>query len=55
MSIKKGEWSLNQVEKEANILFKKAGQAYIKSKLPDKPNYDKINALCVDILKEHFR
>lgn len=55
LSIKKGEWSLNQVEKEANILFKKAEQAYIKSKLPDKPNYDKINALCVDILKEHFR
>ncbi|MFH1442264.1 MAG: nucleotidyltransferase domain-containing protein [Candidatus Omnitrophota bacterium] len=55
LAIKRGEWSLNQVKKEADILFKKAEQAYIKSKLPDRPDYDKINSLCVNILEKHFK
>lgn len=54
LSIKRGEWSLEQVKKEADRLFNLAEAAYLKSKLPEQPNYEKINKLCVDILQQYF-
>ncbi len=54
LSIKRGEWSLEQIKKEADRLFKLAEIANMKSKLPEYPDHEKINKLCVDILQEHF-
>jgi len=49
LEIKRGEWSLERVQREAESLFSKAHDALIASKLPDAPDRDKINALCVHI------
>lgn len=54
LAIKRGEWTLEEVKKESLMLFKKAEAAYKKSKLPSRPNYKKIDKLCVDILRQHF-
>lgn len=54
LSIKRGEWSLEEVEKEAGRLFKLVEVAYMKSKLPEHLDEGKINKLCVEILREHF-
>ncbi|MBI5554254.1 MAG: nucleotidyltransferase domain-containing protein [Elusimicrobia bacterium] len=54
-SIKRGEWTLEEVKKESEKLFKEAEKAYKKSKLPEHPDYNKIETLGVDILKDHFR
>lgn len=54
LSIKRGEWSLDEVKKESDKLFKEAEKVYKSSKLPETPDYRKINKLCVDILKYHF-
>lgn len=53
-SIKRGEWSLEQVKNEADRLFKVAEVAYTKSRLPEHPDYEKINQLCVDICQKYF-
>jgi len=52
LQIKRGEWSLEQVKKEADRLFISAEQAYIQSKLPIEPDKDKINNLCILIIRE---
>ena len=54
LAIKQGKWPLAQVKEESNKLFRKAESAYKKSKLPLRPDEDKINALCVNILQNHF-
>lgn len=54
LSIKRGEWSLKEVKKEAKRLFKLAKIAYLKSKLPETLDYNKINKLCISILIEYF-
>lgn len=50
LEIKHGEWSLEQVKAEADRLFKVAEEAYLHSPLPLKPDLDKINDLCIDII-----
>ena len=52
ISIKKGEWSLNQVKTEAEKLFGLAQEAYVKSKLPDKPDWDRAEKLLMSILEQ---
>lgn len=54
ISIKKGEWTLQQVKAEADKLFALAQEAYIKSKLPDKPDWDKAEKLLMSILQQKF-
>jgi hypothetical protein len=51
LEIKKGEWSIEQVEKEAERLFALSESAYIASKLPDKPDFEAINNLSIDIIE----
>lgn len=55
LEIKRGEWSLEQVKKEANHLFKLAEEAYVRSSLPNKPDTEKINELCIKILESKFK
>lgn len=55
LEIKDGEWSLEQIKKEAEYLFKRAEAAYDNCKLPNECNKEKIDELCVDILSNHFK
>lgn len=55
LEIKKGEWTLEQVKKEADRLFKLAEESYINSKLPNEPDYKKINELCINILEDYLK
>lgn len=54
MEIKRGEWSLEKVKAEAERLFTNAEIAYTMSKLPDKPDHEKINQLCVTMARVHL-
>lgn len=51
LEIKRGEWSLEAVKAEAQRLFAVCEQAYIHSPLPPKPDSERINALCVELLR----
>ena len=55
IEIKTGQWSLEQVQQEADHLFKRAEKAYDECKFPNEPDRDKVNALLVEILTEHFK
>jgi len=52
LEIKRGEWSIEQVKTEADRLFIVAEQAYSMSKLPDKPDHEKINKLCIRLAND---
>lgn len=54
LEIKRGEWSLEQVQKEADRLFQLAEEAYVRSTLPNEPDYEKVNNLCVEICENRF-
>jgi len=54
LEIKRGEWSLEKVKEEAERLFISAETAYTLSKLPDRPDREKVNKLCVEIATEYF-
>lgn len=54
LEIKKGEWSLERVMELADKEFALAEQAYQNSKLPNRPDRDKINQLCVSVISEAF-
>ncbi len=54
VSIKRGEWTLEQVKAEANRLFALADEAYVRSTLPNQPDRDGAEKLLISILKEHF-
>ena len=49
MEIKRGEWSLGQVKDEIRRLLVKSEDALIASKLPEKPDREKIHRLCLEI------
>lgn len=51
LEIKAGEWSLEKIKVEAERLFTAAETAYIHSKLPVKPDHEKINKLCIQIAR----
>lgn len=55
LEIKNGEWSLDNVKKEADKLFKLCEYAYIRSPLPPKPDFDTINKVCMNILKGYLK
>ena len=55
LQIKRGEWTLDKVKREADRLFISAEQAYINSKLPIEPDKEKINKLCVEIIRQSLR
>lgn len=52
--IKRGNWTLDQVKVEAGRLFRLADEAFIKSTLPNKPDYKKAEELLINILESHF-
>lgn len=52
--IKRGDWSLLQIEKEAERLQKLLDEAFVRSPLPSKANYKKAEQLLIEILKEEL-
>ena len=51
LEIKRGEWTLEQVQAEAKHLFASAEQAYIASTLPTGPDMGAINRLCIAVVR----
>ncbi len=51
IEIKQGAWTLEQVKKEAEALFKAAEVAYNKSPLREEPDMSQINYLCVEVIR----
>jgi hypothetical protein len=54
MTIKRGEWSLERVKEEAERLFKLSEEAYVRSTLPAKPDNQKGEALCLEIISQYY-
>lgn len=54
IAIKQGEWTLDRVQNESGRLFDLLDKAYVRSKLPDKPDFDKINKLTVEIIEMYY-
>ncbi len=55
LDIKMGKWPLQRVTTEAQRLFKELEQAHAHSKLPNGPNEEKINKLCVKIIQTAWK
>ena len=53
VSIKKGEWTLERIKREADTLFFKAQEAYIHSTLPDEPDYGEAEKLLMNIIASY--
>ncbi len=51
LAIKQGQWTLERVKKEANWLFAEAKRAYQRSTLPEAPQRERVNRLCVRIIQ----
>jgi uncharacterized protein len=51
LAIKAGEWPLERVKAEAERLFQRAEEAYDRSTLPAKPDGEKVDALCVEVVR----
>lgn len=54
LAIKHGEWSLEKVKAEAERLFRRAEEVYDASTLPVRPDREKVNALCIEVVKTHM-
>lgn len=54
LDIKKGAWTLEKVQTEAEQLFTLAREANVRSALPPTPDMEKAERLCVHLLREHF-
>lgn len=54
LEIKRGEWTLERVQAEADRLFNLAQEAFIRSPLPVKPDAAAAERLTVRILEEWF-
>lgn len=51
LQIKRGEWHIEEVQTEADRLFILAEKVYIKSTLPVNIDTNKVNELCIEIIK----
>ena len=51
LAIKRGEWPLEKVKEEAEILFRRAGEAYDACKLPVGVDHEKVDRLVISLVK----
>lgn len=51
-SIKRGEWPLDRVKQEAERLFVLAQEAFVRSTLPDEPDYKRAEELLMKIQRK---
>ena len=54
LEIKTGKWTLEQVKEEAKRLFILADEAYVRSKIPDKPEYAKVESIVKDVMYDYI-
>lgn len=54
IQIKTGQWSIEKVKREAARLFKDMEDAYATSKLPERPDIEKIDELVISILEPSY-
>lgn len=50
LSIKYGHFSLDEIKQEAEKLFRELDNAYSESKLPDVPDFEKVNSLLCGLM-----
>lgn len=55
IEIKRGKYSLEKIQEMAEILFRRADEAYDASPLPAEPDTERINTLTVELLTTHFK
>jgi predicted nucleotidyltransferase len=55
LEIKKGGWSLEDVQLEAKKLFTLADEAYVRSSLKNEPDYDAVNELVKEVLRDYLQ
>lgn len=55
LAIKRGEWDLERVWEEAERLFRRAEDACDRSSLPARPDWDKVNRLCMEVVDAELR
>lgn len=55
LRIKRGEWSLERVQREATLLFRRAELAFAESKHPAAADMETIEKLCVSIVREFLQ
>ena len=53
LEIKRGEWPFERVKAESERLFKLAEEAYVRSSLPPKPDTERAERLCMDIISRY--
>jgi len=53
LDIRNGKWSLGKWLGEVDYLLEQAQQAEKESNLPEKSDYDRINQLCMNLVKEY--
>lgn len=53
-SIRTGSFSQERIKEWADELFAKAKEAVVTSPLPDEPDSERINSLCMDIMKGYL-
>lgn len=54
IDIKKGLWTLDEVQAMAQSMFLLSDQALWKCTLPDEPDMDRVNNLCTGLIKTHL-
>ena len=54
LEIKRGEWTLEQVQAESQRLFHRAEEAFDRCTLPNHADHAAVNKLAVEILQSHF-
>jgi hypothetical protein len=54
LAVKLGEWSLEKIQEEADRLFKLADEAFVRSTLPNKPDFEKAERLLIDLHEEFW-
>jgi len=55
LNIKRGGWSLEDVKAKAKDLFSLADEAFVRSTLPNKPDYEGINKLVMKVLYDYLK
>lgn len=54
LAIKNGEWELAKIKKEADNLFKLVAEAFVKSELPNEPDWNKANKLLIKTIENFW-
>lgn len=53
-SIRRGEWSLHQIDTWTQSQLTHLQQLKVKSDLPDKPQYDTVKEILIEIIEDHY-